>query len=107
MNVDNLINAYKRNQSIYLTAKESGVSIGVVRKTLITAGIYTSPLVEQISKLSAMGLSEVEIAKKLSLSTSEINANKPYKKGSYLNKSKSVNAVRIKKHREKKVSNDK
>ena len=57
-----IINAYKINQSVTQTANQLSVSLGVVRKTLITAGLITTPLTQRIAELSAMGLKQTEIA---------------------------------------------
>ena len=67
---------------------EFGLSMGKIRKLLVTGGVYSFEkdgvdLVEEIARLREEGLSDGEIKEKLSISRSLLNALTPYKKGVY------------------------
>lgn len=102
MNEKQVRDAWNRRKSIKGTARELGVSHGVVKKHLIALGIYKTPLTERIAKLYAAGMPPSDIAEHLGISSTTVCCNMPYIKTSYLDKNKTVNAMRIKKCREKK-----
>jgi uncharacterized protein YjcR len=83
-----------------------GVSEQSVRKTLITAGLYETPNSRRIKELHAAGMPAKDIAELLKMSPSSVGANLPYERGTYLDTNKSVNAMRIKKCREKKKASE-
>lgn len=99
---DTVIASYRVTKSIRKTASDTGVSEHSVRKILITAGMFTSPLVERIKELEAAGMPRHDIAAHLKISKSCVDANTPYSKGTYLDQNKSQNAIRIAKCREQK-----
>jgi hypothetical protein len=71
------------------------------RKILITAGLYSTPLIEKTKKLYAEGKSTREIANALNLSENAVNAMLPYSKGIYDAEYPSINAMKIRKSRNK------
>lgn len=98
------INAcYKSCGSIKQTAAELGFGCGKVRKALITTGAYTSDLSVIIADLRENGLSNKQIAEKLHVSSSTVDAHSPYTKGSYYDVNPTKNALAIRKHRRKSV----
>lgn len=99
---DDIISKYRECKNMKKTARELNVSFGVVRKTLITAGLYSSPKTELIKEYANIGASDADIAKALNMSIQTINAHRPYRRGTYLDQNKTINAVNIKKHRENK-----
>lgn len=99
MKQSDIVTDYWKTSSIRATASSLGISECTVRKTLITAGLHTSDLIEQIKELSESGKSINEIATLLKRSVSCIYANTPYSKGTYLDEEKSDNAMRVKKCR--------
>ena len=67
---------------------EFGLSMGKIRKLLVTGGVYSFEkdgvdLVEQIAGLREEGLSDNEIMEKLSIKKSLLNALTPYQRGTY------------------------
>ena len=92
---DEILAAYSRHGSIKGVHKATGYSEGLIRKTLVTAGLYTSPRAEEVQALAAQGLREADIAEQLGISKGIINTYLPYSKGTYLNEEKTENAQRI------------
>lgn len=99
---EEILRKYHVCQSIKETAATLQVSESVVRKTLVTEGIYLSHTAERIQALAATGMSPHEIALTLKLSKSAVCSNMPYIKCSYLSDEKTINARRIQKSRAKK-----
>lgn len=97
-----IISIYKATGSIKATSKISEVRGQVIRRVLITNGLYTSPMIDKIAELQESGYSLAEIAEYLHKTKSWIICNTPYTKGSYVLTPKSKNAVKIQKSREKK-----
>lgn len=97
---DDIAKSYRKTQSLRATAAETGVSEGVVRKVLITRGVISSPLIERIRELQNAGMPQKDIAELLGVSTSCVNSNSGYIRGTYLDAQKSQNAVKIKAWRE-------
>lgn len=98
---DDIIRSYRATKNQKQTAVNLGVSETTVFKVLLTAGIITSPLSERIKELKAAGMPEKDIADFLGISRSTVNKHTPYSRGTYLDKNKSINAVNIKKWRDK------
>ena len=96
-----VLGLYEEFGKIKPTAKAAGMSEQTVRKLLITAGAYTCELTVKISEMRSSGMSVAEIAKALNKSENAVRSYMPYEKGTYL-KPPSVNALRIRKHRENK-----
>ena len=100
-----ILEIYRRRQTIKATAREAGCSEGVVRKVLVGAGIIKTPLTERIAELRNAGMTQSDIAELLGLSDTCINVNTPYIGKSYLDKNKTLNAIRIAKWRKRKKEN--
>ncbi len=83
------------------TARAAGISEQTVRKLLITAGAYTCDLTVKVQDLLAQGMTIAEVASTLGKSENAVRSYMPYEKGTYL-KPPSLNALRIRKHRESK-----
>lgn len=96
---------YALTLDVNKTAKELGVSVGKVRKMLITLGLWSNYRSDQVGKLYKEGLTVSEIAEKLRISEKTVNAYLPYSKGDYLGDDRSDNALRLEKMRDiRKVS---
>ena len=96
---------YALTLDVNKTAKELGVSVGKVRKMLITLGLWSNYRSDQVGKLYKEGLTVSEIAEKLRISEKTVNAYLPYSKGDYLGDDRSENALRLEKMRDiRKVS---
>lgn len=96
-----ILSKYNRCKSIRKTAASLGVSTAAVHKTLVGYGVIDTPLTRRIAELRRVGLNQKQIAEMLEVSTSCVNKNTPYDRGSYLTPSKSKNAENIRKHRQK------
>ena len=99
---DEILKAYSKTKSMRKTAEIVNCSHTAVRKVLVGAGIISTPLTQRIAGLQAAGMSQKHIAELLGVSSSCVNANTPYQRGTYLDENKSVNALCIKAHRTKK-----
>lgn len=96
------INAcYKSCGSIKQASAELGIGFGKVRKALITTGAYASDLSVVIADLRESGLTNRQIAEKLHVSASTVDAHSPYTKGAYYDINPTKNALAIRKHRRK------
>lgn len=104
MDHQEIIAAYSRSGSIKGTHKLTGYGEGLIRKVLITEGLWSSPRAEEVQELHRQGLTEAEISERLGLSVSAVNSYLPYSKGTYLSEDKSANAKRIRACRERKKS---
>ena len=78
-----IINTYLLTNSLRQTSRELGLSESKIRKILIDAGVYTSDRQEEIRVLRSKGLSPNEIADRLKISVTAINAYLPYQRGIY------------------------
>ena len=101
MTMEEIVAAYSRHNSIRKTAFELGVSESKVRKTLITRGLLeykrTAIALDGLKK----GKSLESIAEELGCSIKVLNSYIPYTKGEYGNENPSVNALRIRAHRQR------
>lgn len=100
-----IINLYNKTESINATAKEFGLSVQMVRKILIGAGVYRSKYSDRIQKMKRLGVSSRQIAKELNISVQTVWAHCPYEKCCSLY-APSENALKIRKCRAKKGDND-
>ena len=105
MTTEDVVEEYQKWNSIKETARRLDVSRGVVRKCLITHGLFETPLTQEVAELIAAGIPQKEIAEQLGISYSWVNANLPYERGITITQSQTVNAQRIRKCREKKNKN--
>ncbi|MDK6688344.1 hypothetical protein QP246_02580 [Aerococcus urinae] len=97
-----IVKTYQETGSLRETAEVVGVGWQKVRKILITAEVYGSRDAEDIKALYQDGFSEQEIADLLGLSISTVNSYLPYSKGEYNSDDPTINALRIRKSRNKK-----
>lgn len=75
-----------------------------IRKILITAGVFSSDISENISKLKKEGKSSLEIQKITGLSRASVQSYLPYTKIVYNAEEVSLNAERIRLFRERKAA---
>lgn len=106
MTLKDILDEYNKRKSIRAVAAALDISQGVVRKVLITYRVIDSPLIRRIAELRAAGMPNGDIADLLNVSTSCVDANSPYSRGTYLNPSMTVNAIRIRDWREKKQTSE-
>lgn len=95
---NDILEQYRLSQSIKGVAAVLNISEQTVRRTLITAGLYTSERAKRIQQLYVAG----NIAELLKISTSAVSSYLPYRKGPRKDWGTTVNAMRIKKCREQK-----
>lgn len=99
---NDILEQYRLSQSIKRVAAVLNISEQTVRRTLITAGLYTSERAKRIQQLYVAGMPTKDIAELLKISTSAVSSYIPYRKGPRKDWGTTVNAMRIKKCREKK-----
>lgn len=97
-----ILSEYNRTKSMRAVSKNLNISETVVHKVLVSYGVIDTPLTRRIAELRRIGLNQKQIAEMLGVSTSCVNKNTLYERGTYLNPSTSANAERIRKHRAKK-----
>ena len=102
MTPKDILDEYNRQKSIRATARNLEISHGVVRKVLVTYRVIDSPLIQRIAELRAAGMPNKDIADLLNISVSCIAANSPYSRGTYLNSSNTLNAIKLRNWRQKK-----
>lgn len=101
MTLKDILDEYNKRKSIRATAFALDISQSVVRKVLVTYRVIDSPLIRRIAELRAAGMPNKDIADLLKVSTSCVDVNSPYSRGTYLNPSMTVNAIRVRDWREK------
>lgn len=89
-------------------ARRTGTSEQKVRRVLITMGMWSSPLSEQIRRMLDDGKTLDEIAAALHMTRKNVIIYTPYTKGMYNAEYPTVNALRIRacKQRKKGANND-
>lgn len=102
MTVDQMIAGYKQGHSLRRISADAGLSYQKCRKILITAGVYSSPKADRINELAAAGLTKDQISEQLKIKPETVEAYLGYKKGAYNSDEPTVNALRIRKCRDKK-----
>lgn len=88
--------SYEETGELRQTAKEFQMSPLKIRKLLITAGVYSNEISDQVQKLFSAGRTVVEIQQITGLSRSSVNGYLPYTKAVYKPEKLSANAERIK-----------
>lgn len=96
-----IIDLYEQTESIKATAAISGLSPQKVRRILITAGQWTSPIANKINQLYAHGKSISQIASALDIKEKTVIGYLPYSKGMYHADAPTKNALAIRRHRER------
>jgi DNA-binding NarL/FixJ family response regulator len=99
--IETVVRLYEQGLSLNQIEARHVCSKQKARKILITAGLYTTPLIKQIQKLYAEGKSIQEIAIELNLSGNAVSSMLPYSKGIYNAEYPSINAMKIRKSRNK------
>lgn len=102
MNPENIVKAYEDAHSIKKVACEFNISMAKVKKILVSERAFESDTSKRVMALSVAGKSAQEIAETLSISKSCVNMYLPYKKGTYGSDAPTINALRIRKCRERK-----
>ena len=90
-----IIDSYAATRSLRKTSSGCGVSIQVVRRILVTAGIYASDLTEEINLMYNSGKTIAEIARSFGIREKSVLNHLPYSRKSYCIGDKTVNAQRI------------
>lgn len=103
MTTEDVVREYSKRQSIRETARELEISQSVVRKCLITHGLLETQRTRDIALLEKAGKTRTEIADALEISTSCVDANSAYVRGTYLKPSTTKNAEAIRRHRARKT----
>ena len=75
-----ILHVYSSTQSIRKTAITIGVSEQVVRRCIITAGLYSTDITDEISRMRNGGLSVSDIMQRTGLCYSAVLANMPYER---------------------------
>ena len=94
-----ILDRYTALESMKMVAADLNISYQTVRRSLITAGLFTSERAEQIQHLYASGMPIKNIAELLKISTSSVSSYLPYSKGPRKDWEATVNSMRIKKCR--------
>lgn len=102
-----VVDYYEECGSVRQTAKKFKISQQKVRKILISAGVYKNETSVKIKEMYDGGQSIESIALELKLSTKCVHSYLPYTKGEYITGTPSVNAMRIKECRERKIERQK
>ena len=79
-----IVDSFLETKSVKETAARLGVSVVKVRRTLITAGLWSSRRSEAVRALLEQGLTLAEIADKLHVTVKNVEAYAPYTQGSYV-----------------------
>ena len=90
-----------------LLADEFGMTPIKIRKILVTAGVYETPISRQVNELYEEGKSVAEICKIMDLSVASVNGYLPYKKAIYKMEERSLLAERLVRFRHRKDAVDK
>lgn len=99
---NDIIAAYREHPTIYTASKKCNCSRSVVRRVLLAAGLISSPRAEEVRTLRAAGLSTSKIAECLGCTAETVYTYTPYRRGVHADYVPTPNALRIRKHREKK-----
>lgn len=89
------------NESLKATAEYFGITRVKVRKILVTLGVISSDVSDQIIRLREDGLSVKEIADKLHFSVGTVSTYMPYSTVMYNGEKKSMNAIRLMRYRDR------
>lgn len=92
---DEIITYYRECQSVKECAQRFDMSHQTVRRLLILAGEYSSPMSEKINALYDQGYTAQEISEKVGIGLKAVQGYIPYTKGKYMSAEPTVNALRI------------
>lgn len=104
MTANEILSLYEELQSVKATARKAECSPQVVRRLLITHGIYPTERCKEIARMLTLNYTVDEIATTLKITPKAVGNHLPYTKGSYTVGTKSENAQRIAKCRSNKTS---
>lgn len=105
MTREQILLIYKKRKSITRTSKETGLSIGTIRKIVFDEGLFSTPTSQLIRNLYEQGLSVKEIMQETGLSRSAVHVYLPYSKGLYNSENPTQNALNVRECRKKKRNN--
>lgn len=97
-----VIRLYEQNNSMKQISKKLGISEKKVKKILITCGLWESSLSKIINSMFSSGKTQAQIAEELGMKEKTVNSYLPYTRGMQNAEYPSMNALRIRKSREKK-----
>lgn len=97
---------YAHEISMKEIARHNICSTVKAKKILITTGQYSSDKINLAMKLKAEGKTNAEIAKIMGCSPKNVSAMLPYEKCMYNAKNPSINALKIRKCREKRTEQE-
>ncbi len=95
---------YKKTGSVKETASKLGLSVVTVRRILITEGLWSSPSSIAIGELFSQGISTAEIAERLHMTETNVQAYIPYTRGHYKKSDATSDAERSRSYRNRKES---
>lgn len=99
--MNEIVEYYKKCDSLKETSAAFGIGWQKVRKILITEGAYVSETAEKVKEVHDSGENIKEIAEKLKISKSTVNSYLPYERTVYNKENPSKNAIKIRKWRAK------
>lgn len=99
-----IVDSFKVTKSVKETAAILGVSVVKGRRTLITAGLWSSKRSTAVCALLDKGLSVEEIAAQLRVTVKNVEAYAPYRKGAYGKETSTYSAERCKSYRSRNQS---
>lgn len=100
--VTSTVELRKKGLSLKQISRELNISEQKARKILITAGLWSSETCEKITALTKKGLSIDQITAETHLTRNAVLSYMPYDRGMQNTENPTVNALRIRKCREKK-----
>lgn len=100
--LDTIVETYKTTESLKFTAEELDLSPLKIRKLLITAGVYSSIISQEVAEVYKQCGSIAETSRMLSLSTASVSGYLPYQKTMYNATELSVAAERTALYRKRK-----
>ena len=110
--IDEIVNAYLYPQELLsdengrtplnVLAEEFSISALKVRKLLVTAGVYDTPICRRIQDFYAAGRTAKEIQQLTGLSAASISGYLPYRKTIYKLEDRTVLAERLQRYRKRK-----
>lgn len=100
--VEETIKMYQNGIGVKNIAAMHCISYEKTVKILVTAGVYTSEIYDNIKQLRESGKSDPEVCEIMAITADALNRYTPYKKGLYNSEHPTINALRIRRCREKK-----
>ena len=101
-----VIRLYKQGLKPKVISDRLHLSAPKVKRILITSGLYSTPRTEEIAAMRRQGMTVEQIAEELGITVAAVQAHLPYIKGHYMAEYPTINALRIRRSREKKSKGD-